>query len=468
MCKQLLAFVFLSVFIVFGSSAQDSTSVASKEEAKAERDAIRADRKAWNMEHTIFKPVIGVGAGFFNYFGEVNNNSRINPVINNYGFQASVFKNFSPSFGLEFDVAYGRMSAREGSVERNLNFATDIVNFNLKATYNFAGILRAGRFLNPFISVGVGAINFNTKGDLKDGNGVAYNYWNDGTVRSLPQPADGSSEPNAQVLRPDYVYETDLRKANLDSLGNYKQFAVTIPATFGFHFRVSPRSAIRVSSTFSYAFTDLIDNVSSAGTGSRKGNAANDMFLFSSISYHFDFFSPKKIKKTPYDDMEFESMEGDDDKDGVSNLKDRCPNTPEGAGAVDEAGCPLDSDGDGIPDYRDAESSTSADAIVDENGVTIDPEFIVLPDTNALDRGIIYEVYPEMREIYGGKGQSKTDVEMRRARLVAETPYGIIDTNEDGNISVGEVYEAIDSFFEGDLDVSAQYIADLIDYFFEQ
>lgn len=465
--NRFISFIILFELVAFGSFAQDSTSdtEVSKEEAKAEREAVRADRKAWNMEHTIFKPVIGVGAGFFNYFGEVNNNSRINPVINNYGFQASVFKNFSPSFGLEFDVAYGRMSARERSTERNLNFATDIVNFNLKATYNFAGVLRAGRFLNPYISVGVGAINFNTKGDLKDENGVAYNYWDDGTVRSLPQPAAGS---NAQILRPDYVYETDLRKANLDSLGNYKQFAVTIPATFGFHFRVSPRSAIRLSSTFSYAFTDLIDNVSTAGTGTRKGNAMNDMFLFSAISYHFDFFTPKKVKKTPYDDMEFDSLEGDDDKDGVSNLNDRCPNTPEGAGAVDEFGCALDSDGDGIPDYRDAETSAES-ALVDANGVTIDPDFIVLPDTNALARNIIYDVYPEMKAMYAGEeSEPKTSKQVKREKLVRETPFGIVDVDEDGIISVGEVYDAIDHFFEGKLDVSARYISDLIDYFFEQ
>lgn len=42
----------------------------------------------------------------------------------------------------------------------------------------------------------------------------------------------------------------------------------------------------------------------------------------------------------------------DSDMDGVSDNKDKCPNTPDGV-AVDKDGCPLDSDGDGVADYID-------------------------------------------------------------------------------------------------------------------
>jgi OmpA-OmpF porin, OOP family len=42
----------------------------------------------------------------------------------------------------------------------------------------------------------------------------------------------------------------------------------------------------------------------------------------------------------------------DADGDGVSDRKDKCPNTPAGV-AVDATGCPLDGDADGVPDYQD-------------------------------------------------------------------------------------------------------------------
>ncbi len=42
----------------------------------------------------------------------------------------------------------------------------------------------------------------------------------------------------------------------------------------------------------------------------------------------------------------------DSDMDGVSDKKDKCPDTPPGV-AVDANGCPIDTDGDGVPDYID-------------------------------------------------------------------------------------------------------------------
>jgi OOP family OmpA-OmpF porin len=42
----------------------------------------------------------------------------------------------------------------------------------------------------------------------------------------------------------------------------------------------------------------------------------------------------------------------DTDMDGVSDNKDKCPDTPAGV-AVDAKGCPLDTDGDGVADYMD-------------------------------------------------------------------------------------------------------------------
>ncbi len=51
--------------------------------------------------------------------------------------------------------------------------------------------------------------------------------------------------------------------------------------------------------------------------------------------------------------MEFDFGKAkDSDMDGVSDNKDKCPNTPVGT-KVDEKGCPIDTDGDGVADYID-------------------------------------------------------------------------------------------------------------------
>jgi outer membrane protein OmpA-like peptidoglycan-associated protein len=71
----------------------------------------------------------------------------------------------------------------------------------------------------------------------------------------------------------------------------------------------------------------------------------------------------------------------DDDKDGVVNRKDLCPDTPRGV-KVDKHGCPIDSDGDGVPDYLDECPDTPPEAwgTVDERGCPKDSDGDGVPD----------------------------------------------------------------------------------------
>jgi len=63
----------------------------------------------------------------------------------------------------------------------------------------------------------------------------------------------------------------------------------------------------------------------------------------------------------------------DSDNDGVSDLHDKCPDTPEGI-EVDKLGCPKDSDGDGVPDYLDQCHDSLSGKKVDEKGCPLDSD----------------------------------------------------------------------------------------------
>ena len=63
----------------------------------------------------------------------------------------------------------------------------------------------------------------------------------------------------------------------------------------------------------------------------------------------------------------------DGDSDGVSDIDDNCPSTPNGV-KVDEFGCPYDGDGDGVPNFLDEELNTIPGAVVNEKGVKITDE----------------------------------------------------------------------------------------------
>ena len=67
----------------------------------------------------------------------------------------------------------------------------------------------------------------------------------------------------------------------------------------------------------------------------RVGKPVTDNFWKATIGLEYDFGKMK-----------------DADMDGVSDKKDKCPDTPSGV-AVDVNGCPVDTDGDGVADYID-------------------------------------------------------------------------------------------------------------------
>ncbi|MDJ0364618.1 OmpA family protein [Hymenobacter sp. H14-R3] len=69
----------------------------------------------------------------------------------------------------------------------------------------------------------------------------------------------------------------------------------------------------------------------------------------------------------------------DADNDGVADNDDKCPNTPAGV-RVDASGCPLDADGDKVPDYLDKCPNTPAGTQVDANGCPLDRDGDGVPD----------------------------------------------------------------------------------------
>lgn len=74
-----------------------------------------------------------------------------------------------------------------------------------------------------------------------------------------------------------------------------------------------------------------------------------------------------------------DGCEADFDKDGVLDSKDQCPNTPEGA-QVDVNGCSLDSDKDGVPDDKDKCPGTAAGITIDDTGCPLDFDKDGVPD----------------------------------------------------------------------------------------
>lgn len=377
------------------------------------------------------KPKIGLGAGIFTYFGDVNDNNYSHLFTSSIGYEIMFARNISKSFDLELKALLGNITINERSLETNYNFKSEIFNGSANLVYNFNNLYKQPKLLHPYLSVGIGYLHFDSKTDLYDANGVKYNYWSDGSIRNLPE--DDELAESAEVIQRDYEFETDLRQMNLDSLGKYSQSAVSIPFSAGMNFRVSPRVNFRLGATFYYNFTDLVDNISDAGSGVRQGNSTNDLMLFTNASLTYNLWkddgSGGDMKDKYYDGYNFDGLFTEDsDGDGVIDFSDECQGTPKGI-PVDYKGCPFDNDDDGIRE-TDEEENSAINAVVNTKGITYTDSMALaeIADSLAVPRDKIDLIYPG-----GVLEPNRSESELKALRDAELSKLG--PTDQEGEVS---------------------------------
>ncbi len=325
------------------------------------------------------KPRLGLGVGSLMFYGDLGRENRAyHPGSADMAYTLTLTNEVTSFLDVTLYTLFGTLNLNEHTPERIMNLQSQIRSGGALVTYNFDHFLPSDRGADPFIGIGFESFEFLSKTDLYDANGFRYHYWSDGTIRNLSE-----SDPEAAsaiLLERDYVYETDLREMNLDGRGAYPERSFAVPITAGVQFRVTDRFRAQLGARYLFTFTDLVDNMTGESAGPRQGNGRNDRFLYTHCTVNYDL-NPLKLKRKrtddPFDGLDDEELMAaleDTDGDGVVDLLDRCKGTPPGV-AVDQHGCPIDSDGDGIPDYRDDEPH-SPHHYVDGFGVAMDDEAI--------------------------------------------------------------------------------------------
>ena len=435
--------------------------------------------KMVEVENPVRMPVLGIGTGYFNYYGNVNDAFR-SYTLGQPGLRLNVSMFLTKETKKQLVRANmvfmtGNLTGTQRYVPKepdddawlkNLNFKSNIYSFGVNFHYSFKPWIK-GKFFEPFISAGIETLQFDTKANYYLNNDLnkPYYYWTDGTIR------DGSeitNKDNAKIISRDYKYETDLRRDNKSGLGNYGQFTVAVPVDIGIDFNISYRVTLRAATSLHYAFTDLIDDKSSKAKNDDlpdyKGKKGNNMFTFSYLSLHLDLFSSRKLVKeylntVEIEDEDLEMKYNDQDGDGVPDWWDECPDTPPNV-PVDDAGCPFDTDGDGVPDYLDREPNSRPGAIVDEWGVEITENTVVeLLNADAIRRSDV-ETYLMMHKM-----QNRA---RRGQALPIPDKFKGLDSNGDGYISFDEILKTINDFFDGNSNFSPDEIEELNNFFFDQ
>lgn len=428
------------------------------------------DSSSTNKDTSGLSPIYyNVGVGLLNYRGDVGVIKDLGTTENlQFGFQAGAEYKITSSLGISLNGGYATLTKNERNGDSNRNFQSKVINAGLSASFHFANgfILAEDYPIDPFISIGIDFLSFNSKTDSLDASGNKYFYWEDGSIRDIAYDPDNIGTK----LSRDYKYET---KIPTNEEGD---IPFAFPVAIGFDFHINSYLKARIKQSISITNTDFIDGF--------VGGKANDVLMYSSISFVFNpsGLGERSKKHKEYDDIDFTALlKADSDADGILDIDDKCQFTDEGI-KVDKHGCPLDDDHDGIPNHLDQDNKTKKSALeVDTNGVAVPDSLIAREaiDTVVTLRDELCQFYPSMCQgeesdiefqllNVGKADKSLISSRVEPSKKSIEEIIKLCDINGNGRITSKEIYESIDNYFDGKVDLALGDIHKLIDYFFEQ
>ena len=405
-------------------------------------------------------PSVGLHGGMISYLGDIDGS----PGASIFSYSKPMYglyleKKIGSIFGISSTTTFGAVSKSQLDNDVFLNFETNIINFDLNLLLDFDNgkMVNESSLFSPFLSVGVGYLLFDPRGDLSS-DGIVYSHWSDGSLRDIAENLPGS-DTLSNIISRDYEYETTLK----DTTTNYSRNTITVPIRFGFKFKLSEKIVSRISAAYILTMTDYLDNIASGG---------NDNMLSVAMGLQYNFSSPEP-KDDRFKDFDFSDVEkSDSDGDGVIDVKDMCQGTPLGVD-VDRNGCALDDDEDGVPNYKDKELQTLPGAIVTKDGVTLTDEMIAKRISMKDSVNTEYKVFKaedlskedisDIQKEYQSSNTSSSVSGVTIPKIFQE-----LDSDKDNYISAKEVTNAIDGFFEGENNLSAKDLNTLIDFYFDQ
>ena len=355
---------------------------------------------------------IGVGAGLYNVSGDV-------PTLmlwqkGGYGFHAHLRKSWGYMFSTRLQYIYGIAKGLQWQASENYRWndafnkyyqyayidnegnvtpAKDMIHYNYRMEahqlnvdfmFNTNNIRwhKARTGLSFYGFIGIGAFAFNTRVNALDASYQKYEFTK--IVGDVPQIHENRRELRKNLQSGmDDSYETDAeheRDRRRPSIFGNKELDFAFSGGLGAQFKISKLFNISIEDRITFPHdVDLLDGQRWAEQvyGNPVFTQDNDMVNYFSVSLNFNVGNARKNVEPLYWLNPLDYVYGqindprlpDADFDGVTDQFDQCPGTPEGV-PVDVNGCPMDTDGDGVPDYRDKQLITPTECQpVDEDGI---------------------------------------------------------------------------------------------------
>lgn len=371
---------------------------------------------------------VGVHLGHFFIDGDVDRR-----LPGGFGVGGHLRKAFNYITSIRLEAFYGQARGLEtqpwrnrsvggGLVERNEQF-TGWDNYDptnggadgwfpsYKTTYIYGSaqlVFNVGNILfhqdrnkwNTYVTVGVGLDHNMTNLDLTDVDGNPYEALRERTGFNTTNDFNTQAGRNAIKAALDEiydgVYETEaFKKEGIFRFGDDINVHVVFSSSVGVSRKISKRFNIGLEHQLLLSDNDYLDGVKFRTALDQTNNVDIGHYTNIRLGFNFGSFSKRteplywlnpmgtvfnelaELKSRPQLDLE------DSDNDGVLNLLDLEPDTPDGC-LVDTKGITLDSDGDGIADCQDKEPFSPPGYPVDQFGVAQVDDPVILTEEDVI------------------------------------------------------------------------------------
>lgn len=355
-----------------------------------------ASTNAFTQENTEvknpIKSMFTLGTGFYSFQGDIVGDES-NYLSGNIAYNAGMRFNINDNVDLSFLIT-GPLDLFEQYTDEDGNIikfnSTLLRSFGAQLDVDFDNIFKNSR-IHPFASLGVMSTSFKTL-----------------------NPSVSSS----------YLEE---------------ETSIGLPVGFGLMLDVSEKMRFDASLKYVLNTADIDHSVL----------IQSDNYIVLNFAIHYDLFTKDKnvnnYNQKYYSDVDYEKLDiADGDGDLVADIDDFCPKTPAGV-KVDQNGCPLDDDADGIANYLDKEKNSDIGSIVDENGVKLsdDKYFSIYSEVDPASR--------EYSDFYNENEISRDDFKSLNAYLIAKAnAFNNLYQSTDNDDFIGVKYKVfLSQFAEG-------------------
>ncbi|MEM7656742.1 MAG: OmpA family protein, partial [Bacteroidota bacterium] len=314
------------------------------------------------------------------YYTDDQGNARVNQITGG-GAPPGVFYNYQ--------MRYGDASLQGLVNLNNINFYKEQSQWNV-----YAG-------------AGIGLMAYNVSVDALDANGNVYTHFDQVAaepLNDLTTPGIDGRTNRLDILRSnqDGVFETPAEghqdETGIQLSGRNYTINPTINGVVGIRYRLGRRVELELEHRISWANDDLLDGQRWQEGGNSTGFETDqtpltrdfDSYNHTTLGLHFRIGPGEEALwwSNPLTEVYSSAQEAreivkkltdDTDNDGVPDLYDKEPDTPEGV-PVNGQGQTLDSDNDGYPDSEDDQPFTPKGCDVDNRGVALDADNDGVPD----------------------------------------------------------------------------------------